>query len=184
MTEITGSMKKTSHAPSEEECLKMLEEYGTPPHVVRHCRAVARAAVRMGKALNAHGFHLDIGLLDAAGLLHDIARVEEAHWEKGAKIVREKGYPRVADLILPHMTYGPNHGQEEITELDVLCLADRMVQEDRYIGLMDRMRVVLEKYRENPQAYERVRDKMMASEEQRQRIEKITGKSIDQIMEE
>ena len=44
----------TNH-PSRNECLEMLKEYGTPPHVVGHCKSVAAVACRLGEALNAAG---------------------------------------------------------------------------------------------------------------------------------
>ena len=69
--------------PTTEECLKLLEEYGTPDRVKGHCRAVADTACRIGRALNRHGHHFDLELVNAAGLLHDIARVEERHWDVG-----------------------------------------------------------------------------------------------------
>lgn len=35
--------------PTTEECLKLLEEYGTPTRVKGHCRAVADTACRIGE---------------------------------------------------------------------------------------------------------------------------------------
>ena len=48
--------------PDRQECLRLLKEYGTPEHVIRHCMAVADTAVRIGRALNEHGYHLDLEL--------------------------------------------------------------------------------------------------------------------------
>ena len=53
--------------PTTEECLKLLEEYGTPTRVKGHCRAVADTACRIGRALNRHGHHFDLELVNAAG---------------------------------------------------------------------------------------------------------------------
>ena len=61
--------------PDRQECLRLLKEYGTPEHVIRHCMAVADTAVRIGRALNEHGYHLDLELIQAAALIYDIARV-------------------------------------------------------------------------------------------------------------
>ncbi|QHI73758.1 hypothetical protein [Aminipila terrae] len=46
-----------------EECSELLKKYDTPPHVIRHCEAVADAAVRLAAALNEKGSHLDIELI-------------------------------------------------------------------------------------------------------------------------
>ena len=77
--------------PTTEECLKLLEEYGTPTRVKGHCRAVADTACRIGRALNRHGHHFDLELVNAAGLLHDIARVKEHHWDVGADFAEKTG---------------------------------------------------------------------------------------------
>ena len=53
--------------PTTEECLKLLEDYGTPTRVKGHFRAVADTACRIGRALNRHGHHFDLELVNAAG---------------------------------------------------------------------------------------------------------------------
>lgn len=90
--------------PTTEECLKLLEEYGTPTRVKGHCRAVADTACRIGRALNRHGHHFDLELVNAAGLLHDIARVKEHHWDVGADFAEKLGYVQEAAIIRVHMT--------------------------------------------------------------------------------
>ena len=63
------------------------------------------AALKIATALNMHGYDLGIELIRAAGLLHDIARVEDLHWEVGARKIRELGYEMEADIIRAHMLY-------------------------------------------------------------------------------
>lgn len=41
--------------PDRQECLGYLTEYGTPEHVVGHCKSVAAVAYMLGKALNEAG---------------------------------------------------------------------------------------------------------------------------------
>ncbi|MDO4553451.1 MAG: NTP transferase domain-containing protein, partial [Bacillota bacterium] len=91
--------------PGKDVCLAALEEYGTPPHVMRHCTAVAETAVKMAAALNRAGYEFDLPRLRAACLLHDIARVEEDHGEAGARYAEKQGWYELAPLIRPHMYY-------------------------------------------------------------------------------
>ena len=77
--------------PTKEECQKLLNEYGTPAHVQRHCRAVAETAYTIAEELNKNGYNLDLDLIMAAGMLHDIARVEDRHWDVGADYMKELG---------------------------------------------------------------------------------------------
>ena len=131
--------------PTTEECLKLLEEYGTPNQVRGHCRAVADTACRIGRALNRHGYHFDLALINAAGLLHDIARVEDHHWDAGAAFAEKLGYQQEADIIRVHMTYSPFKLLPKTTEMDLVCLADRLVKEDRYVGIEERIRYIIDK---------------------------------------
>lgn len=168
--------------PSREECLALLKEYNTPDHVIRHCIMVAETALKIGKALNERGCSLDLGLIQGAALIHDIARVEDKHWEIGAEIASDLGYDQEADIINIHMFYNCDPSQEEIKEKDIICLADRMVKEDQYVGLDNRMKYILEKFKENHEAVERISERIKDNKAMILKIEKLIGTSIDSLM--
>ena len=125
---------------------------------------------------------MDITLLEAASLLHDIARVEENHGIKGAQVAEKHGYHQVAKLIKCHMFYATDPYKEKVTEQDLLCLADRMVKEDEYVGLEDRMKYVLDKLADAGIDTERVRNRLEENRLIKDKIEAIIGKTIDSLM--
>lgn len=168
--------------PSREECFALLKEYNTPAHVIRHCVKVTETALKLGSALNEKGFDLDLGLIQGAGLIHDIARVEDKHWEIGAAIASELGYEQEASIIKVHMSYNCNPNEKEINETDIICLSDRMVKEDEYVGLETRMRYILDKFKGNQEATERISERIKDNKMMILRIEKIIGTSIDSLM--
>ena len=168
--------------PSREECLALLKEYQTPEHVVKHCIKVTDTALKIGAALNEKGFHLDLELIQGAGLVHDIARVEDKHWEVGADITAGLGYDEEADIIRVHMFYSCDPKKEEITETDILCLSDRMVKEDEYVGLDSRMQYILDKFKGNQEAVERISSKIKDNRAMIRKIEGIIGRSIDSLI--
>ena len=168
--------------PSREECMELLKEYKTPDHVVRHCIKVTETALKIAEALNKNGYDLDLALIQGAGLMHDIARVDERHWEIGADIASGLGYQKEADIIRVHMFYNCNPDAEEITETDILCLADRMVREDEYVGLETRMHYILEKFKLNQEAFDRISERIKDNMTLIKKIEKIIGMSIDSLM--
>lgn len=170
--------------PDRQECLRLLKEYGTPEHVVRHCVAVADTALAIGTALNEHGHHLDLELIQAAGLIHDIARVEDEHWEKGYQLARKLGYEQEADIIRQHMYYSPFSPVEHVTEADLVCLGDRLVKEDQYVGLDKRMAYIIEKARKqgHPEAEKHILEKKQEAERLLDGIEKTIGTTVDQLM--
>jgi uncharacterized protein len=168
--------------PSREECFALLKKYHTPEHVVRHCIKVTETALKIGKALNDKGCDLDLDLIQGAGLIHDIARVEDKHWEVGAEIASELGYHQEAEIIKVHMFYNSNPNQGEINETDIICLSDRMVKEDEYVGLTNRMQYILDKFKGNQEAIERISERIKDNQAMIGRIEKIIGASIDSLV--
>lgn len=125
--------------PSEEKCLMILNNYGTPNRVIAHCKEVARVSVILGELLKSKGFNINIELLNSAALLHDIARVSDNHEKVGADYIRKIGYFEVARLVEVHTKHQMFNPIKTIEEIDILCIGDRVVKEDRYVGVDERM---------------------------------------------
>ena len=103
-----------------------------PEKVAAHCRAVEREALRLVCSLAAAGVWLDEFAVSAGALLHDVARTEPQHAQRGAEYLTELGYPRVADIVRQH------HGLDapgELNEAAVVFLADKLVQGERFVGV-------------------------------------------------
>ncbi len=165
-----------------EDSLELLKKYNTPAHVVRHCKAVADAAVKLAMALNEKGSHFDIELIRGAALIHDIARVEENHAERGAEIAKSLGYNQEAEIIRAHMTYELKKDVDDLTELDLVCLGDRVVKEDKYVGLSERMAYILDKVKDLPEAVKRIERKQAENQLLLSKIENKLGMTIDELM--
>ncbi len=167
--------------PSREECFGLLKKHQTPEHVIRHSVKVTETALKIGSALNQNGLNLDLELIQAAGLLHDIARVEDKHWDIGADIALSLGYQALADIIRAHMFFNTNL-DDDIKEIDIICLADRTVKEDEYVGLEARMKYVLDKFQDNPEALKRITERIENNKHFIVKIETLIHQSIDSLM--
>lgn len=174
---------KTKKYPTYEECCQLWERYHTPPHVISHCKAVSKTAVLIAGELNRYGYELDISLLAAAGWLHDMLRLKEDHGVCAAKELRRLGYDALADVIQVHMRYQLDPQKQSITETDLLCFADRLVKEDRYVGLEERMEYIIEKSRkyQDPDAEPRIRRSFQKTKVFQKNIEKIIGRGLSDI---
>ena len=170
--------------PDREQCMQYLKEYNTPAHVIGHCRAVAETAYKIARELNKHGYDLNLDLIMAAGLTHDIARVEDEHWNRGAEFMAERGWLDEAEIIRVHMHYSPFSPLEELNETDMICLADRTVLEDAYAGLDKRMDYVIEKATKAGRlnAREIINAKKEITRQTIIGIENIIGITFDQLM--
>lgn len=161
-----------------------LREYGTPVHVIAHCTAVAGVAKKVGEALNKNGFNLDTRLIEVAGLLHDMARTEDKHWEVAADFLEHRGFEQEAEIIRVHMHH---HFPEDpcfTTETDMVCLADRLVMEDRYVGLHVRMDYIMKKADGQPEIIRRIQANKVLVGEYISKLETIMESTIETIVGE
>ena len=167
----------------DKETQKLLfDEFGTPEHVRRHCVAVAAVAVRIGSALNDAGCKLDLELIEGAARVHDIARTEKNHAFVGAEFLIKRGYPYEAILVRSHMNH-PFGNVKDIREQDVLCLADRVVREDEYVGIEKRVEYLMAKPAMTAEGKAIMQAVMEATKQYIRDIEDIIGVSLDELIQ-
>ena len=131
------------HVPDAEECEAILDVAAAPEPVRRHCRAVAALATRLARQLDEAGVPLDVHLVRAAALVHDIAKGRPDHAEAGAALVREFGFPGVADVVARHMSIA---FEGQIDESAVVYLADKLIQGEVPVRLETRFAPALERF--------------------------------------
>lgn len=87
-----------------------LYEADCPPNVIKHSLAVAELAMEIARAIERNGVELDIELIEAGALLHDIGRSRTHgidHAVVGASILRGMGFPEaIARLVEVHIGAG------------------------------------------------------------------------------
>lgn len=166
---------------TEERCQELYKQYNTPLHVIGHCKAVTAVAETIGTELNKFGYDFDIDLIRGAGLVHDVARTQEEHWKVGADILEELGYIDEADIVRVHMFYEFND-IKNLCETDMVCLGDRLVKENKYVGLDERIQYLIDKVKDSPERVERILLKKEETKKLIIEIEGIIGKSIDNLM--
>jgi uncharacterized protein len=165
-------------------CRQFLSDFGTPQHVVAHCIAVADVAKKIGEALNIKGISLDTRLIESAGLLHDMARTDDKHWEVSAEFLQERGFEQEADIIRVHMHHHFPDNPLLSTETDIVCLADRLVMEDRYVGLHVRVDYIIQKAGDQPEIIRRIQENKILVGEYISKLETILGNTIEAIVQE
>lgn len=165
-------------------CMDYLRDFGTPDHVVAHCIAVANVAKKIGVALNEIGFSLDSRLIEAAGLLHDMARTDDKHWEVSADFLQKHGFEQESDIIRVHMHHHFPEDPRLSTETDMVCLADRLVMEDRYVGLHLRMDYIIKKAGDQPEIIHRIMANKVLVGEYISKLEMILDNTIETIVQE
>ena len=129
-------------ALTEDLCRRLLHAASVPAAVQQHCKAVAEEAKRIREALKEAGHFLDEQRILCSAWLHDIARVEKNHPEKGAMWMKKLGYGNLASVIAQH------HDLENpllIDEAAVVHLADKCIQGTKRVALEERFAASSEK---------------------------------------
>ena len=122
------------------------------PHILRHSELVANVALLIARELNRHGQNLDLALVEAGALLHDIAKTlcldtKENHAHSGGDLVRALGYPSVADIVRQHICLDPGVlASDGVTEAALVNYADKRVKHEEVVGIEERFRDVKERY--------------------------------------
>lgn len=162
-----------------------MKRYGMMPNIRRHSLLVARVAVIMGEALNGEDRCLNIPLIVAGALLHDIAKTQSLqaggdHVEIGRRIVLKMGYPEVARIVARHVDSGPEI-LDTIDEATIVNYSDKRVQHDRVVSLRERLNDLLVRYGKSPEKSARLQEMMRNIEGLEKAILSEISLSADQL---
>ncbi len=146
--------------PNEKACLALLEKYETPDHIVRHCIKVREVGKVLADGLIRNNYHVDLELVTAACLLHDIAkypcildRGKGYHDSHGEKMLNEECLPLVAGIVAQHVIL-KDQGDGPVKEEHLVNYADKRVVHDRIVSLDERFQYLADTYGKNPKALE------------------------------
>jgi len=145
--------------PDEHDCMKLLQKHECPDHIVLHSRMVWTVAKIVGEGLLREGIPLDMELLKASCLLHDIAKYpclkgrKGWHDAVGEEMLIQEGLPTVAAIIGQHVILKDGNGGT-IREEHVLFYSDKRVVHDKVVSLEDRFQYLADTYGKSPRALE------------------------------
>ena len=166
-------------ALTARDCEELYIKYDTPKNVIGHCKEVARVAKIIAEELNRVGFHLDVELVYISGLLHDLVRARKDHGEECAKILDKMGYYKHAAIIKDHMHYQFNE-VFSFNEADVMCLSDRVVKENKFVGLDARVEYLINKT-DSVYHKKRILEHKQITRELISKVENLIGKTLEEI---
>jgi uncharacterized protein len=143
--------------PKPEDCFLLLKKFEVPAHIVEHSRRVCGVASYLCRLLNRRGERLDLAQVEAASLLHDIAKVkpknrDEGHAQAGARLLSELGFPEVSEIVRQHVFLDPGMAQGRISEAEVVHYADKRVKHTAVVSLGERFQDLRDRYGKTPAA--------------------------------
>ena len=96
--------------PSREQAIQLLRENNCPLVVIRHCEAVADLALEIATKLQSKGLKINLELVQAGALLHDIGRSKTHnvnHGLVGSQIAKSEDLPEsLSNIIKRHVGGG------------------------------------------------------------------------------
>lgn len=151
--------------PTRSQCLTLLAQIHMPLHIQRHSLLVAEIAMLLGRRLNSNSAGLNLKVLQAGALLHDIGKMHgittgAKHEEVGSRMLHDWGYLRLAPIVQDHVSldsirlYGP------ITESLIVNYADKRVKHDEIVSLRDRFQDLMKRYARTEEHRVRLKEKL------------------------
>jgi putative nucleotidyltransferase with HDIG domain len=138
--------------PSREQAFLLLKKYSVPEHIVAHSEQVAKIAVFLGKKISDNGQEVNLPLVEAAALLHDIAKKisidnpEKRHVLEAVKILEAEGFPEIAKIASEHGLSNILEGSFSSIESKLVYYADKRVKHGSIVSLEERFEYLLERY--------------------------------------
>jgi putative nucleotidyltransferase with HDIG domain len=168
-------------APSSDECMEILcDVRRLDERIVDHSAAVTKLALYLSGLLKLTPE--DTAIVNAAALLHDMARTEYRHAKAAAEIITQMGYPQVASAVGSHTDISVNE-TEPISIAEIIYLADKLTLGCALTNLAERFGEKLNKYNE-PEVQSAIRRRLDSAMAICGKIEKHTGVDIDTLLQE
>jgi putative nucleotidyltransferase with HDIG domain len=135
--------------PTAAECEAILAGQHVAKSVIRHTRKVAEVAHRLAYTLASTGLDLNLELVRAGALLHDLAKGQPSHASAGASILRAMGFAKVAEIVAAHTDLAT---YSKLDESAIVYLADKLVRGEEEVTITERFQPALDRLGNDPVA--------------------------------
>jgi HD superfamily phosphohydrolase YqeK len=166
--------------PTRAECEAILAGQSVKPVIIRHVRVVADVAQRIALALVRSGLSLNLELVLAGALLHDLAKGKPSHAGAGADILRSMDFPRVATVVGWHTELDYTAGR--LNESAIVYLADKLVRGEKLFTINQYFQPALTRFRDNPLALRTVQSRMATAKAVALAVETRLGAPLASIV--
>lgn len=159
---------RRASVPTAGEREEIFHLFEAPERARAHGAAVCRTALELAEGVSG----VNLPLLAAAALLHDAAKRGRDHPEVLALELERRGYDRIASVVRTHMDL-PEEMSETLNEHSLLYLADKLVKEERYVGLEERFCASELRFRDRPEVLAAVRRRKAVAQKLLEKVPKL-----------
>jgi putative nucleotidyltransferase with HDIG domain len=168
--------------PTRAECEAILAGQSVEPSQAHHSRRVAEVAERIAHALSRSGFSLNVELVRAGALLHDLAKGRPDHAVVGAELLRSMDFPRVATVVGAHTDLDFSGGQ--LDESAIVYLADKLIRGEEVVTISQRFQPALTRFSNNPLALHAAQSRLATAQAVALAVETLLGEPLASIVNE
>jgi putative nucleotidyltransferase with HDIG domain len=161
---MTGNIM--DRIPNRAECEELMARYSMLPNIVEHSLQVMRVSLAVTDNLK-DGVSVNRDLVIAAALLHDITKTrsletKERHAYSGGTLLRELGFPSVAEIVEQHVIIHNLNLEGEIEGKEIVYYADKRVMHDTIVTIEERVNDLIKRYGNQ----EEIRNQILRNKEQ------------------
>ncbi len=180
--------------PDREECDSILmANLGKEQNIQSHVKLVAKTALMLAKAVQGKTsqtepvknpdsrIDLDMDMIYAGALLHDIKRTKQNHAHAGYHYLISLGFPEVADIAGQHMDL-TQPVSTPLTEVQIVYFADKLCNGDTLEPNLNYSRRFHEKIIQTPHVKDIILKRYGHTKLIHSTIEKTAGKTIKTIL--
>jgi len=163
-----SSPQRLRTVPDPAGCAELFRRYPVDPGIVAHGELTARVALLLARALVAQGLPVDVELVWAAALLHDVGKAldPEHHHVASRRIVEEQGWPALGPVVERHLTGLILTGDAPVTwEEKLVYYADKLCT-TRVVSLAERVDDLCHRYPEHAPTFRQCFPAMRALEDE------------------
>lgn len=136
--------------PTREECHELMARHSMLPNIVEHSLQVMRVSLVITDNLK-KGVSINRDLVIAGSLLHDITKTrslqtKERHDASGGGLLRELGFPDIAEIVEQHVIIHDLNLDGEIEEREIVYYADKRVMHNTIVTLEERLQDLIQRY--------------------------------------
>ncbi len=195
---------KSMDIPNKKECQSIINaNIDGQEKIKAHVKLVAKTAITLAKAVQirtvqiktdqiravqvklnkepVNNTDLDIDLIYAGALLHDIKRKETDHAKKGAQYLLSIGFAKIADIVAQHMDLTLPLS-DNLTEAQIVYFADKLCNDCQLEPDLDYSKRFQNKIKQTPHAGNIILKRYEHTKLIQARIEKVSGRSVKSIL--
>jgi len=145
-----------------------------PPDRRQHCALVSKVAVLLADAFKQKGYQIDLDLVRAGGMLHDICKGQPDHAGAGARLLSDLGFGRTGEIVAAHSDLPAGISNYSL-EAKIVYLADKFILGARLATLDERYETALNRFGQDPNSRSDILKRKQDAVLVKQQMEKDLG---------